>query len=84
LDLSIVQGAFSDAPCQALISRFATFSSPCSTVAMGVAASPAGKKRAKEKPPPPPPPPPADGTPPPPTVKHPLGFKGAIETPVEF
>jgi hypothetical protein len=28
LDLSIVQGPFSVAPCQTLISRFATFSSP--------------------------------------------------------
>jgi hypothetical protein len=28
LDLSIIQGPFSDAPCQTLISRFATFSLP--------------------------------------------------------
>jgi hypothetical protein len=31
LDSSIIQGPFSVAPCQTLISRFATFSSPCST-----------------------------------------------------
>jgi hypothetical protein len=35
LDLSIIQGPFSVAPCQTLVSRFATFASPCGTQTEG-------------------------------------------------